>query len=69
MLNGVLERVVGTVSMDENIDPALRATINPNAAAEDKKIEDRIFKPTNRYLPIPQSARDKNSKLEQNEGY
>lgn len=69
VLNEVLERVVGTVSMDENIDPALRATINPNAAAEDKKIEDRIFKPTNRYLPIPQSARDKNSKLEQNEGY
>lgn len=69
VLNGILQRVVGTVAMDKNIDPTLRATINPNAPAEDKKIEDRVFKPANRYLPIPQNARDKNPKLDQNEGY
>lgn len=69
VLNGVLERAVGTVSTDATIDPELRATINPNADAKDKKVEDRTFKAHNRYWPIPQSAKDSNPKLTQNEGY
>ena len=69
VMTGTLERVMGTVNMDKNLDPTLRATINVNASAEDKKVEDRVFKPHFRYLPIPQSDRDKNPKLEQNTGY
>ncbi|MCP3894481.1 RagB/SusD family nutrient uptake outer membrane protein [Bacteroides sp.] len=69
VMTGTLERVMGTVNMDKNVDPTLRATINVNASAEDKKVEDRVFKPHFRYLPIPQSDRDKNPKLEQNTGY
>lgn len=68
-MNGTLERVVGTVNMDKSVDPTLRATINVNASAEDKKVEDRIFKPHFRYLPIPQGDRDKNPNLGQNTGY
>ena len=45
------------------------ATIKVNASAADKKIEDRVFKTTNRYLPIPQGARDANLQLKQNDGY
>ncbi|NCC10667.1 MAG: RagB/SusD family nutrient uptake outer membrane protein [Bacteroidia bacterium] len=69
VLTGVLERVVGTVNVDMSVDPELRATINPNADAKDKKIEDRMFKTHNRYWPIPQGAKDSNPKLTQNEGY
>lgn len=68
-LNCTLERRVGTVSMDASVAEGLRATINVNAAADEKKIEDRTFKTTNRYLPIPQSALDANPQLEQNDGY
>ncbi|WP_329904244.1 RagB/SusD family nutrient uptake outer membrane protein [Porphyromonas pogonae] len=67
-LNGVLERYVGTVNASEK-NPELRATINVNASPKDKKIEDRSFKPHNRFLPIPQSALDNNPKLKQNTGY
>lgn len=69
VLNETLERVVGTVSMNKELAPTMRATINPNAKPEDKKIESRVFKPFNRYLPIPQSSIDKNPKLDQNDGY
>lgn len=69
VLNGTLQRVVGTVNMDVNTDPELRATINVNASDEDRKIEDRVFKPFNRYLPIPQDDRDSNPNLTQNDGY
>lgn len=69
VLNGVLERLTGTVSMDKAIDPTMRATINLNATSADKKVEDRIFKPFHRYLPIPQGDRDSNPKLTQNDGY
>ena len=68
-MNGTLERRVGTVSMDKNVAPGMRATINVNASDADKKIEDRRFKTTNRYLPIPQGARDANPQLTQNDGY
>lgn len=69
LLNCTLERQVGTVSMDKSVAPGMRATINVNASAADKKIEDRVFKTTNRYLPIPQGARDANTQLKQNDGY
>lgn len=68
VLNGVLTRVVGTINYAEK-DPYMRAVINPNAPATDRKIEDRKFAPYNRYLPIPQDSRDKNPKLTQNDGY
>lgn len=68
VLNGVLQRVVGTVDYNE-ADPYRRAVINVNASAADKQIEDRIFKPHNRYLPIPQKNMDTNPQLVQNEGY
>lgn len=55
--------------MDKNVAPGMRATINVNASDADKKIEDRRFKTTNRYLPIPQGARDANPQLTQNDGY
>ncbi len=69
VLNGTLERRIGTVNMDASVDPGMRATINVNASAEEKKIETRTFKTTNRYLPIPQGALDANTKLTQNDGY
>ncbi len=69
LLNGTLERRVGTVNMDKSVAPGMRATIDVNASAADKKIEDRVFKTTNRYLPIPQGARDANPNLKQNDGY
>ncbi len=69
VMNGTLERRIGTVNMDGSVDPGMRATINVNASAEEKKIEDRTFKTTNRYLPIPQGALDANTKLTQNDGY
>ena len=68
VLNGVLERVVGTVNYAET-DPTKRAEIDTNAPVTDKKIEDRVFKVHNRYNPIPQGAIDNNPNLEQNPGY
>jgi hypothetical protein len=68
VLNGTLTRVTGTINYSET-DPAKRAVIDLNPSAADTKIEDRIFKTHFRYLPIPQSARDKNPKLTQNPGY
>ena len=63
VLNGPLTRVVGTVNTSEP-DPTKRATISGTAL-----VENRAFSPYNRYLPIPQSAIDKNPNLKQNEGY
>ena len=68
VLNGPLYRPVGTVNHDEP-DVFKRATINLNASSEERLVENRQFKPYNRYLPIPQSSIDKNPKLEQNDGY
>lgn len=65
VLNGDLECITGTLNYEES-NPELRAVINPN---EKMLVEPRVFKPYNRYLPIPQVYRDKNPKLEQNEGY
>ncbi|MDR2691047.1 MAG: RagB/SusD family nutrient uptake outer membrane protein [Dysgonamonadaceae bacterium] len=64
VLNVPLNRCTGTVSHDETIAPELRATVTGT-----EKIEDREFAPHNRFLPIPQSAIDKNPKLKQNPGY
>lgn len=68
VLNQTLERLVGTVDM-KGADPETRATIELNAAADKKKIEDRVFMPYNRYFPIPQGDIDNNDKLVQNPGY
>lgn len=68
VLNGRLERRIGTVDM-QGTDPETRATINVNASDEDKLIEMRKFEPKNRYFPFGQSILDKNPKLVQNEGY
>ncbi len=63
VLKGDLLRVDGTV--DKNVaDPTMRATITGTV-----KIETRNFDLHNRFLPIPQSARDKNPKLTQNKDY
>lgn len=70
LLNGTVYRMVGTVNPAEP-DRDLRATIE--LPTEDnktlRKVEDRVFKPFHRYLPIPQAELDKNPKLVQNEGY
>ncbi len=64
VLNGPLTRITGTINYEET-DPEKRAVIAP----ETEVIENRTFQEHNRYLPIPQDARDKNPKLEQNPGY
>lgn len=69
VLNGTLERRVGTVSMDASVDPELRATITVDAPATEKFIETRKFAAHNRYFPIPQTSIDKNPQLTQNDGY
>lgn len=68
VLNGILQRVVGTINYSEK-DPTKRAVIDVNAAVTDKKVEDRVFKPYHRYNPIPQSAIDYNPNLKQNPEY
>lgn len=69
VLNCTLERRCGTVSSDASVAPGMRATINLNAGADEKKIEDRKFREANRYLPIPLDARNANPQLTQNDGY
>ena len=64
VLNGALNRITGTIDYNNN-DPYTRATI----ATEVDFVENRSFKPYNRYMPIPQSARDANPNLSQNQGY
>lgn len=68
VLNGVLQRVVGTLNYSET-DSEKRAVIDVNAVATDRKVEDRVFKPHHRYNPIPQSAIDNNPSLKQNPEY
>ncbi len=68
VLNGPLYRVIGTVNHNE-ADVYKRATIDINASAEDRLVENRQFLPIHRYLPIPQSSIDKNPNLKQNTGY
>lgn len=69
VLNGRLERRVGTVSMDSSTPEDERATINTNATDKELLIETRVFNTYNRYLPIPQSSIDANPNLTQNSGY
>lgn len=64
LLNKTVTRVTGTVNMDKSIPEGERATVTGTA-----NLDTRVFKPYHRYLPIPQSARDLNPKLTQNEGY
>ena len=59
VLNGPLERMVGTVN-PAGSDPETRATINPSAPASAKLVESRTFHPHFRYLPIPQWVLDRN---------
>lgn len=70
LLNGTLYRMTGTVNTGEP-DRDLRAVITAPTAgnAALRKIEDRVFRPYNRYLPFPQAELDKNPNLKQNEGY
>ncbi len=63
VLNGPLNAITGTIDYNE-ADPTKRAVITGT-----ELVEERQFKPFHRYLPIPQSARDKNKNLAQNEGY
>lgn len=66
VLDGDLKCITGTLDYEES-NPELRAKIDQ----KDKwmLVEKRVFKPYNRYLPIPQTYRDKNPKLSQNDGY
>ncbi len=64
-LNGPLTRITGTVDMN-GTNPETRATI---AVGKTDVIETRVFKPSFRYYPIPQEARDRNPQLTQNDGY
>lgn len=70
LLNGTLYRMTGTVNTEEP-DRDLRATITIPASENEslRKIEDRVFRTYNRYLPFPQSELDKNPNLIQNDGY
>lgn len=70
LLNGTLYRMIGTINVNES-DRDLRAVITaPTTENESlRKIEDRVFRPYNRYLPFPQAELDKNPNLRQNSGY
>lgn len=74
LLNGNLIRFKGTIDYKES-DPTKRAVIDTNVDLGDEKqlkevlIENRVFEPKFRYLPIPQNAMDKNNKLEQWHGW
>jgi hypothetical protein len=67
-LNASLTRLVGTVNYADP-DPYNRATVDVSARETAGKIEDRKFAVHNRYLPLPQTALDKNPALKQNPGY
>lgn len=76
VINGPLYRILGTVNMDKNIAPSLRAKVtpfNPSNASEQTKadclIENREWHEYNNLLPIPQSDIDANPQLKQNPGY
>lgn len=69
VLNGRLERRIGTVNMSAGVEEGMRATIDVNASDAEKLIENRTFAKKNRYLPIPQAALDANTQLTQNDGY
>lgn len=70
VMNGRLDRRVGTVNMDSSIPEGERATINTEASADQLLIETRKFNTYNRYLPIPQESIDASNKnLVQNSGY
>lgn len=68
VLNGRLERRIGTVDMNGS-NPETRATIKLDAPAEEKLIEVRKFEPKHRYFPFAQSILDKNPNLIQVNGY
>ena len=68
VLNGRLERRIGTVDMNRS-NPETRATIKLDASAEEKLIEVRKFEPKHRYFPFAQSILDKNPNLIQVNGY
>ena len=59
VLNQKLESREGTVNMDANVAPGMRATFNGKTT----EIETRVFKSYNRYLPLPQGALNANKKL------
>ena len=64
VLIGSLTRITGTVDMT-GTNPETRATVSDTREV----VENRLFKPEFRYWPIPQSARNRNPKLEQNAGF
>lgn len=69
VLNGPLNRIVGTVDMNTSTPEGERAKVNVSAPASERLVENRIFQPHMRYLPIPVKAIDRNPKLKQNPGY
>lgn len=70
ILNQTLYRMIGTVDYNE-ANPYKRAIIEiPTEENKSlRKLDDKVYKPHHRYLPIPQSEIDKNPNLEQNYGY
>lgn len=65
VMPGNFLRPGGIINYNE-LDPYKRAEIIPDSIV---LVESRGFAPHNRYLPIPQTARDVNSKLDQNPNY
>lgn len=65
VMPGNFLRPGGIINYNE-LDPYKRAEIIPDSLV---LVESRGFAPHNRYLPIPQTARDVNSKLDQNPNY
>ncbi len=63
VMNTELRAITGTIDYEEK-DPTKRAVITGN-----ELIEERVFKPFHRYLPIKQDYIRKNDRLKQNEGY
>lgn len=63
VMNGRLNAILGTIDPNEP-DPTKRAVITGS-----ELVEERVFKPHNRYLPIKQDYIRRNPNLKQNEGY
>ncbi|MDR0333046.1 MAG: RagB/SusD family nutrient uptake outer membrane protein [Dysgonamonadaceae bacterium] len=65
VMNGPLTRINGTVSHDPAVDQFRRARVTGTPVL----IENRVFRPHNRYLPFSTGNLDRNPQLKQNPGY
>ena len=70
VLNGKLYHAIGTVDYNEP-DPDRRAVITPPTAdnESERTLDNLVFKPYMRYLPIPDSQLNTNPQLTQTPGY